>query len=166
MQCPVGIWPTHHYASEVTTQSDGPRHCIPVWCTSDNSVTELQKGDECAVQQTEAPHTMAWMGAAYFDDAYWFSIKFRRCVIIDCFEVLCQKPSNLRARAQTWSNYKYHNTVKFLIGVAPQCVISFISEAWGGCVSDVYLTESSGLLERLQEGDVILADGVQHPGVS
>ena len=37
-------------------------------------------------------------------------------------------------------------------------MISFISEAWGGRVSDVCLTESSGLLEQLQEGDAILAE--------
>ena len=88
-----------------------------------------------------------------------FRSKFRRCVIIiDCFEVFCQRPNNLKPRAQTWSNYKHHNTVKFLIGIAPQGVISFISEAWGGRVSDIYLTENSGLLEQLQEGDVILSD--------
>ena len=42
--------------------------------------------------------------------------------------------------------------------IAPQGVISFISEEWGGRVSDVCLMESSRLLKGLQEGDVILAD--------
>ena len=59
-------------------------------------------------------------------------------------------------RAQTWSNYKEYNTVKFLIGIDPQGVISFISKAWGGRVSDVYLTENSGLLNNLLQGDLVL----------
>lgn len=53
-------------------------------------------------------------------------------VIIDCFEVFIEKPSNLLAQAQTWSNYKHHHTVKFLIGVAPQSYVIYISCAWGG----------------------------------
>ena len=57
-------------------------------------------------------------------------------VIIDCFEIFTEIPSSLIARAMTWSNYKHHNTVKFLIGVTPQGVISFISQAWCGRVSD------------------------------
>lgn len=52
-------------------------------------------------------------------------------VIIDCFEVFIERPSSLLARALTWSNYKHHNTVKFLIGITPQGSISYISEAWG-----------------------------------
>ena len=52
-------------------------------------------------------------------------------VIIDCFEVFIDRSSSLIARAMTWSNYKHHNTVKFLIGITPQGVISFISKAWG-----------------------------------
>ena len=79
-------------------------------------------------------------------------------VIIDCFEIFTERPSSLIARAMTWSNYKHHNTVKFLIGVTPQGVISFISKAWGGRVSDKYLTENSGLLRRLLPGDIVLAD--------
>uniref|UniRef100_A0A9J8B0E7 THAP-type domain-containing protein n=1 Tax=Cyprinus carpio carpio TaxID=630221 RepID=A0A9J8B0E7_CYPCA len=45
----------------------------------------------------------------------------KKCaVIIDCFEDFIERPSNLIARAETWSSYKHHNTVKFLIGITPQ----------------------------------------------
>ena len=49
-------------------------------------------------------------------------------VIIDCLEVFIEEPSNLLARAQTFSNYKHHNTIKILIGITPQGSISFVSE--------------------------------------
>lgn len=79
-------------------------------------------------------------------------------IIIDCFEVFIERPSSLIARAMTWSNYKHHNTVKFLIGITPQGVTSFISKAWGGRVSDKHVTENSGLLRKLLPGDIVLAD--------
>ena len=63
-----------------------------------------------------------------------------KCVVmIDCFEVFCERPKSLMARAQTNSNYKHHNTVKYLIGIA-QGVITFISKGWGG--SDGLLASS------------------------
>ena len=40
------------------------------------------------------------------------------------------------APAQTWSNYKHHNTVKFLLGITPQETISYISQLAGGRMSD------------------------------
>ena len=49
-------------------------------------------------------------------------------------------------------SYKHHNTVKFLIGMTPQGVVSFISQAWGGTVSDKFLPENSGLLKNLLSG--------------
>ena len=52
-------------------------------------------------------------------------------VIIDCSEIFIERASSLIARAMTWTNYKHHNTVKFLIDITPQGVISFISKAWG-----------------------------------
>ncbi|XP_028403929.1 uncharacterized protein LOC114526517 [Dendronephthya gigantea] len=79
-------------------------------------------------------------------------------VIIDCFEVYIERPSNLLARAQTWSNYKHHNTVKFLIGISPQGLVSYISSAWGGRASDKRITEESGMLKKLLPDDVVLAD--------
>ena len=53
-------------------------------------------------------------------------------VIIDCFEIFIDRPTDLLARAQTYSSYKHHNTVKYLIGITPQGSVSFISQGWGG----------------------------------
>ena len=36
--------------------------------------------------------------------------------------------------------------------------MSYISKPWGGRVSDVYLTETYGLLKNLLPGDLVLAD--------
>ena len=79
-------------------------------------------------------------------------------IIIDCFEIFIERPSNLEARATTWSNYKHKNTVKVLLGITPQGVISFVSDTWGGRVSDKYLTDHCGILKKLLPGDIVLAD--------
>ena len=88
-----------------------------------------------------------------------FLENFKKCaVILDCFEVFIEKPSDLLARAQTYSQYKSHNTAKVLIGITPQGTISYVSKPYGGRTSDVYLTENSGILKNLLPGDVVLAD--------
>ena len=62
---------------------------------------------------------------------------FHKCaLIIDCSEIFMERPSDLLARAQVWSNYKHHSTVKFLFGITPQGTISFISKSFGGRISD------------------------------
>ena len=65
-------------------------------------------------------------------------------VIIDCSEVLIETPLNLDARAKTYSKYKKHNTVKFLIGVTPNGSISILSKCWGGRVSDKIINADRG----------------------
>ena len=76
-------------------------------------------------------------------------------VIIDCFEIFIDRPTNRLARAQTFSSYKHHNTVKVLIGITPQGTICFVSEAWGGRTSDKFLTENCGFLDNLIPGPQI-----------
>lgn len=73
-------------------------------------------------------------------------------VIIDCFELYIEKPSNLLKSAQCWSNYKHHYTVKYLIGITPQGTINFISEAWGGRASDKHVTVNSKFLDNIIPG--------------
>lgn len=65
-------------------------------------------------------------------------------VIIDCFEVFMDRPAYIKARAETWSSNKHHNTVKFLIGIIRQGTVSNISKAWGGRASHKMITENSG----------------------
>ncbi|KAL1247989.1 hypothetical protein QQF64_023365 [Cirrhinus molitorella] len=82
----------------------------------------------------------------------------RVAVIVDCFEICIERASNLKARVQTFSHYKHQHTLKYLIGITPRGSISFISQGWGGCVSDKHVTENSGLLNKLLPGDLVLAD--------
>ncbi|KAL9962200.1 hypothetical protein ACROYT_G031282 [Oculina patagonica] len=89
---------------------------------------------------------------------FQYSFGKKTTVIIDCFEVFIDRPSNLLARAKTSSNYKHHNTVKVLTGITPQATISFISKAWGGRTSDKFLTDNCGIQDKLIPGDLVLAD--------
>ena len=72
--------------------------------------------------------------------------------------IFIERPKDLIARAQTYSSYKSHNTIKYLIGITPQGTISFISKGWGGRTSDKHVTEHSGFLKNIIPGDLILAD--------
>ena len=80
------------------------------------------------------------------------------CVIIDCSEAFVERLSNLLARAQVWSNYKHHSTLKFLIGITPQGTVSYISPCAGGRMLDKEIVEQSNLIDFLLPGDVVIVD--------
>ena len=53
-------------------------------------------------------------------------------LIIDCAEVLIERPKSLPAQVATRSDYKHPNTFKFLVGITPTGFISFLSSCYGG----------------------------------
>ena len=57
-------------------------------------------------------------------------------VVLDCTELMVQRATNLDARKKTFSNYKHHDTVKFLVGISPNLAVNYVSRAWGGRASD------------------------------
>lgn len=90
--------------------------------------------------------------------AFYDSFGRKVALIIDCFEIKIERPSSLQPRCKTWSQYKSSNTAKYLIGICPQGIITFISKGWGGRTSDKHITENCGVLDKLSHGDVVLAD--------
>ena len=88
---------------------------------------------------------------------FHFSFGKDVAVILECFEVFIERPSNLLARACTLSTYKHHNSCQYFAWYYPQGTVSYVCEACGGRVSDKYLTESCGILNHLlQEAQYLL----------
>ena len=52
------------------------------------------------------------------------SNKYR--VILDCAQVFNERPKPLDCQAATWSDYKHHNTIEFLVGISPSGFITFL----------------------------------------
>ncbi|XP_068676861.1 uncharacterized protein [Montipora foliosa] len=87
-----------------------------------------------------------------------FAVSVSTRVIIDCTEFFIEKPSSPSAQKATWSDYKHHNTVKSLVGITPSGAFSFISKLWSRSTSDRRVTQESGLIDLLEEGDQVMAD--------
>lgn len=80
--------------------------------------------------------------------------------IIDGSEIFIETPTDLQMQSSTWSQYKHHNTAKFLIACTPNGAVSYVSPLYVGSISDVELTRISGFLTKLEDkpGISIMAD--------
>ena len=79
--------------------------------------------------------------------------------IIDDTEIFIQWPSKLETQKSSYSDYKSHTTVKYLVAIDIFTgMFTFVSPEFSGNFSDRYTVEHSGLLEVLQPGQQILAD--------
>lgn len=59
---------------------------------------------------------------------------------------------------ETYSAYKYRNTLKGLVGVAPNGCITFVSDLYPGSTSDKKIVQNCKILNQMEVGDLILAD--------
>ena len=79
-------------------------------------------------------------------------------MIIDCSELVIQTPKNHILQRITWSSYKHHNTLKFLVGISPNSMITFISNAFCGSISDKEICIQSNFFDNLPPYCKIMAD--------
>lgn len=96
-----------------------------------------------------------------------FKENFSKCrLIIDCTEFRTEKPPTVEQRVQMYSSYKSGYTAKYLIGITPAGLISFVSPGYGGRATDSFITNDCGILNLLEDGDIVLADkGFPHVSV-
>ena len=78
--------------------------------------------------------------------------------IIDCSEIFIETPKDLELQSATWSDYKHHNTLKFLISVTPNSFIIFVSEPYTGRISDKAITNDCGFYDTVPSFTRIMAD--------
>lgn len=76
----------------------------------------------------------------------------------DCTEMRCQVPKRMDYQKATFSSYKHFNTLKVLLGVAPNASIVFCSSFYPGSTSDKEIFVLRGLSKSLHSGDMILAN--------
>lgn len=79
-------------------------------------------------------------------------------IILDSTEIPIKKPSKPTAQQATFSSYKNKNTAKTVIGSTPGGLISYVSEAYIGSISDRQLMERSDILNNFNPGDSVMAD--------
>ena len=81
--------------------------------------------------------------------------------VIDATEIKVEVASSLPAQSQLYSSYKSHTTLKGLVAMTPDGSVCFVSELFGGSISDQELVIRSHLLDLMPSvgyGASIMAD--------
>lgn len=85
--------------------------------------------------------------------------KFPNCrLVIDCTEIYAANPKKMSDQNDRFSNYKHRITLKCLVAIAPNGTIVYLSDLYPGSASDRMIVQNCGILNKLEEGDTILAD--------
>ena len=114
------------------------------------------------LRQLSGPALVVWLPR----EAIWENLAnvFRKAgysncrIILDCAEVFTEWSKSLDNQAYTWLDYKYYNTIKFLVGISPNGFIKLLSDCYSGRTSDKYITKDSGFYDLLEQGSQELED--------
>ncbi|XP_025198938.1 uncharacterized protein LOC112597202 [Melanaphis sacchari] len=95
--------------------------------------------------------------SATLPNAFKQNYPYCRC-IIDCLEIEVDHSSTELQMVKMLSPYNNSYSIKFLIAITPNGVISFLSKGYAGNSSNAFIINDSGLLSKLEVGDQVLAD--------
>ena len=85
--------------------------------------------------------------------------QFGSCrVMIDCTDIEIATPGLMNQQNATYSNYRGMHSFKVIVGVAPNGVITYVSNLYPGSISDTAIVQQSGFLNHLTAGHMVLAD--------
>ena len=76
--------------------------------------------------------------------------------IIDCSEIFIETPKYLELQSAIWSEYNHQNTLKFLVCIAPNSAITFVS--YPRRIKDEEITLKSVFLDMLSRYSNIMAE--------
>ncbi|XP_015120767.1 uncharacterized protein LOC107043698 [Diachasma alloeum] len=79
-------------------------------------------------------------------------------VIVDCTEFKIQRPKRLQCRIKLYSQYKSNFTAKFMTGITPGGMLTFLSKGYGGRASDKTIFEQSNIINFLEKDDAVMTD--------
>lgn len=79
-------------------------------------------------------------------------------IVLDCTEIPIQKLKCLKCRIKSYSHYKGTHTIKYLVGITPSGLISFVSTGFGGRATDKAILRFEKVLEKLDKHDAVMVD--------
>ncbi|XP_031335226.1 uncharacterized protein LOC116165081 [Photinus pyralis] len=79
-------------------------------------------------------------------------------LVLDATEIKIQKLNCLKCRVLSYSHYKGCHTMKFLIGITPSGLISYVSKAYGGRSSDRAIFCNENVVNKLDPYDAVMVD--------
>lgn len=79
-------------------------------------------------------------------------------IVIDCTDIEIATPALMSQQNATYSSYRGMHSFKVIVGVAPNGVITYVSNLYPGSISDKAIVQQSGFLNHLTTGDMVLAD--------
>jgi hypothetical protein len=149
------------------------RHALPfrvlsffVSC-SESIVNAIVNTWVCEMVDVFGEHMMPSRETVFATAPARFNGHPRTVLVLDATDLYLDKPSSIDAQLNTWSNYKSANTAKILVAVTPSGFISYVSEAFGGSITDVELVQRSDFIAflkdqmatgNIQAGDYVMVD--------
>ena len=133
------------------------RHLGDIFGVSESTISKTVTTWVCLLAKIFNGTLLRW--PSHEEGKHQFPKSFKKYpdtrVIIDATEFFIEKPTSACAQKATWSDYKHHNTVKLLVGMAPNGDSTFII-LWSVSSSDRKIVQESGPIDLLQEGDHVM----------